>query len=124
VIPIVFAFLFHFGREIIKDMEDIDGDKAAAVNTGAVKYGLNFSRRLATITIGLLIAATLAPYILDIYNEGYLLTVVFGVDIFLIYVIYRLYQTPSQKTYRFISGFMKALMPIGITALFLGSRGL
>ena len=39
LIPAVFAFLINLIREMIKDMEDIKGDKLAGVNTFPIKYG-------------------------------------------------------------------------------------
>jgi len=123
LIPAVFAFLFHFIREIIKDMEDYEADKAESVQTGAVKFGFDVSRTIAIINIITLIAATLSPYIQNIYGFAYLMVVVIGIDIFLLYFIIRLISKPGRKTYRFIAVFMKALMPIGILAAFIGSRG-
>jgi geranylgeranylglycerol-phosphate geranylgeranyltransferase len=123
LIPAAFAFLFHLGREIIKDLEDCEADKAENVLTGAVKYGYKVSSILAIIVILILIAATFAPYISKIYGVGYLIAVLIGTDISLVYIIGRLLLSPKQHTYRFIAGLMKALMPLGILAVFIGSRG-
>jgi len=123
LIPAAFAFLFHLGREIIKDMEDCEADKTEGVLTGAVKYGYSLSRTNAIIVIVVLIAATLVPYIYGTYGPGYLIAVIIGTDISLAYIIARLIISPKQKTYRFIAGMMKALMPLGILAVFIGSRG-
>ena len=71
----------------------------------------------------ILIAATLIPYIRGIYGPGYLITVLIGTDIFLLYFIARLILSPHARTYRFIAGYMKAIMPLGILAVFIGSRG-
>ncbi|MCP4583999.1 MAG: UbiA family prenyltransferase [candidate division Zixibacteria bacterium] len=123
LIPAVLAFLFHFIREIIKDMEDYEADKAEDVQTGAVKFGFEISRTVAIINIITLIAATLSPYIQGIYGFAYLIVVILGIHIFLLYFIARLITSPGHKTYHFIAVFMKALMPIGILAVFIGSRG-
>jgi len=123
LIPVAFAFLFHFIREIIKDMEDREADKTEGVLTGAVKYGYRLSRTMAIIIILILIAATFVPYIYGTYGTGYLIAVIIGTDISLVYIIARLIISPKRKTYRFIVGMMKALMPLGILAVFIGSRG-
>ena len=123
LIPAVFAFLFHFIREIIKDMEDYEADKAYNVQTGAVRYGFKVSRGYAIGLLMMIIIATLMPYLMEIYGLGYLIIVLLGTDIFLLYFIVRLYCHPNKQTYRFISAVMKAVMPLGILAVFAGSRG-
>jgi geranylgeranylglycerol-phosphate geranylgeranyltransferase len=123
-IPAIFALLYNLVREIVKDMEDYETDKAKGIQTGAVKYGLKTSTTIA-VTVGfVMIAATIVPYIFDIYDIGYLIAVVLGVDLFVIYLIFRLLNSPEKSTYGFVARFMKALMPLGLLAIFLGSRGL
>ena len=123
LIPAVFAFLFHLSREIIKDMEDYEADKTEGVLTGAVKYGFGFSRTLAIIVSLFLIAATFVPYISGTYGAGYLIAVIIGTNISLVFIIVCLLISPKRQTYRFLAGMMKALMPLGILAVFIGSRG-
>ncbi len=124
IIPAVYALLFHFAREIIKDIEDVEDDRSMGINTGAVRHGEKTSRIFAIVVIVILFFATFIPYMLDIYNIGYLIAVVLGTDIFLLYFIIRLSGAPSHCTCGFISGMMKAIMPLGLLAILLGSRGL
>jgi len=123
IIPAAFAFLFHFIREIIKDMEDFPHDRESAIATGTVKYGLKISSALAIGISIILIITTLIPFLLGLYKAGYLIMVILGIDIPLIYVAARLLTTPNQSTFRLLSGLMKAIMPLGLFAIFLGSRG-
>lgn len=46
-----FAFMNNFAREIIKDMEDIEGDKKVASKTLPIIYGMSFSRILASVLL-------------------------------------------------------------------------
>jgi geranylgeranylglycerol-phosphate geranylgeranyltransferase len=124
IIPAVFAFLFHLIREIIKDMEDFAQDKEFAINTGVVKYGFGPAKTLALTTAILLITATLIPALIHLYKFGYLLIVILGTDIPLIYILIRLRSAENRQSYRFLSGMMKALMPLGLLAIFLGSRSI
>jgi geranylgeranylglycerol-phosphate geranylgeranyltransferase len=124
LIPAIFAFLFHFIREIIKDMEDHDADKAEGVLTGAVRYGIDFSRNIAILLIVVLIGITIIPYLAGVYHIWYLIAVLAGCDIFLIMIIVTLLISSSPRACRLIAGVMKALMPLGLLAVFLGSRGL
>lgn len=123
LIPAVFAYLFHFIREIVKDMEDYEADKVYDIQTGAVRYGFKVSRGYAVGLMMILIIATLIPYQMKIYGLIYLVMVILGTDIFLLYFIIRLYRRPDKQTYRLISAVMKAVMPLGILAVFVGSRG-
>jgi len=43
----VFAFLINLTREIIKDIEDMEGDKAAGYRTLPLTYGLTITKRVA-----------------------------------------------------------------------------
>ena len=40
-----FAFIITFIREIIKDMEDMEGDQKINANTLAIKYGIEKTRK-------------------------------------------------------------------------------
>jgi geranylgeranylglycerol-phosphate geranylgeranyltransferase len=124
IIPAIFALFFHFIREIIKDMEDFEQDREFLIKTGVVKYGFGAANIIALISSIVLIVATLIPFLLGVYKLGYLITVAICVDIPLIYVTFRLLSAKDASTYRFLSGLMKALMPLGLLAIFLGSRGI
>lgn len=123
IIPAAFAFILHFGREVVKDMEDRDADSSAGLTTGAVKFGLKTSRIIAAVSLACLIAATVIPYLINIYGIGYLIVVIAGADIFLVYVIIRLAVSSSAGAFRTISIILKVIMPLGLLAVFLGSRG-
>ena len=49
-----FAFLSTLVRELVKDMEDLEGDRAAGLRTLPVVYGLAFAKKLALGSLGLL----------------------------------------------------------------------
>jgi len=72
----------------------------------------------------LLIIATSIPFLFNLYKLGYFITVIVFIDIPLIYLTVRLSCAKDTSTYRFLSGLMKALMPLGLLAIFLGSRGI
>jgi geranylgeranylglycerol-phosphate geranylgeranyltransferase len=122
-IPAIFAFLYHLIREIIKDMEDYSSDKEFGIQTGTVKYGMRLSKAITVIVIVFLVGISFIPFYAGIYKAGYLIVVLLGTDIPLVYIAIRLITAENQNVYRFLSGLMKALMPLGILAIFLGSRG-
>lgn len=46
-----FSFILNFGREIIKDIEDIDGDRILSAKTLPLKYGVKYAKVSATIIL-------------------------------------------------------------------------
>jgi geranylgeranylglycerol-phosphate geranylgeranyltransferase len=120
IFPAAFSFLFHFGREVIKDLEDRAGDQAMHARTLPLVYGLGAAQTAATTAFGLLILATLLPFYLGIYNTTYLWIVIGGVDLVLIAAIYLLWKNPIQYRLRQISAMLKADMLIGLAAIYFG----
>ena len=118
--PAGFAFLFHFGREVIKDMEDMEGDKKAGCVTFAIKYGLKSSLYLAICIFGLLVIVTLIPYLRGIYNIYYLIIVIIGVYPVLFYVIYNSWKNPEPGNLNRMSNLLKIDMLVGLLAIYVG----
>jgi 4-hydroxybenzoate polyprenyltransferase len=56
-----FAFISTLMRELIKDMEDVEGDREAGCHTLPVEMGIDYSR---TIVITLAIASVIALWII------------------------------------------------------------
>ncbi len=122
IIPAVFAFMFHFGREVIKDMQDIEGDLMGNAVTFPAKYGFKKSILLVNIIFILLIGVTIVPYILGIYDHGYLLVVIFGVDTLLLYITIRLWQQHQYHHLGRWSFILKIDMLVGLLAIYMGNR--
>ncbi|HIQ50207.1 MAG TPA: digeranylgeranylglyceryl phosphate synthase [Nanoarchaeota archaeon] len=69
------AFVSNIGREIIKDVEDFEGDKKANIKTLAVAIG-KFEASIFSISFMLCsIALAPLPYLLGIFSDAYLLLV-------------------------------------------------
>lgn len=120
IFPAVFSFLFHFGREVIKDIEDQAGDRTMRARTLPLVYGLGAAQAAATVAFIILILATLVPFYLGIYNTTYLWLVICGVDLVLVAAIYLLWKNPIQYRLRQISAVLKADMLIGLAAIYFG----
>jgi geranylgeranylglycerol-phosphate geranylgeranyltransferase len=118
--PAGFAFLFHFGREIIKDMEDIKGDRKTGSVTFAIKFGFLPSLYLTATIFILLILLTLIPYILGIYSIYYMLVVILGVYPVLLYVLYSSWKNPYPDNLNRLSNLLKVDMIVGLLAIYLG----
>jgi geranylgeranylglycerol-phosphate geranylgeranyltransferase len=120
IFPAIFAFLYHFGREIIKDIQDITGDKTEGAKTFAVTYGLRRALWLTTSIFIVLIIVTIIPYILDIYGKSYILIVVIGIYPVIAFVLYRSWKYTISKNLGLMSDILKADMLIGLLAIYLG----
>jgi geranylgeranylglycerol-phosphate geranylgeranyltransferase len=121
LIPAGLAFLFHLGREIIKDAQDMEGDARVGVRSLAVRYGREKGLFVAAVVLSILILATLVPFLTRIYGLGYLMAVIVGVDIPLLYVIRSILSGPTEKKLGMLSGLLKVDMIIGILCILLGA---
>jgi geranylgeranylglycerol-phosphate geranylgeranyltransferase len=118
--PALFAFLFHFGREIVKDIEDIEGDRRDGANTLAVQYGPQIAAWLILFIFVVLVVVTILPYILDIYNILYMTIVILGIYPILVTVWYQTRTNPVPHRMRLMSQILKVDMLIGLAAIYLG----
>lgn len=119
IIPAIFAFLFTTAREIVKDLEDIEGDKRENVKTLA-----NLNPRLAVImTLSFMFCVILCspiPYLLGLYPWQYLVTILLGVDLVLICLGIQLVKNDSKDGYAKIQHWMKWDIFVGLGAIYLG----
>lgn len=76
----IFAFFWNWGREVIKDIIDIEGDKTAGMKTIAVRFGARGAAIIGSLLFGIAIIGTLplilfpkdslfVPYALIIINS-------------------------------------------------------
>lgn len=120
LIPAVFAFLFHLGREILKDVEDLKGDFSFGASTLPIKLGVNFSLGLCSMVFSSLIVLTTFPYFFHLFSLLYLFVVILGVDFIIIYVIWSMWHNPSSSNLHRLSNIMKIDMLVGLAAVYAG----
>jgi len=118
--PGMFAFLANLAREIIKDIEDVEGDSAVGAKTLPVTYGRRAGFLAATIVIVVLILLTILPAIVGVYNSTYLLCVLV-VDLGLAFVGLSFWHDASLSNLRRLSLILKVCMVGGLLAIFVGS---
>lgn len=118
--PALFAFLMHFGREIIKDMEDAEGDKINNAQTLPIQHGFRISKWFVTILFVVLICATLVPYLLNLYGFWYMVTVCIGVNLVLFFITWSMWTNSKKDNLGKLSALLKADMLIGLLAIYLG----
>ncbi|MCD6513410.1 MAG: geranylgeranylglycerol-phosphate geranylgeranyltransferase [Candidatus Odinarchaeota archaeon] len=120
VYPAYFAFILTLGREIVKGIEDYEGDKLHNIKTLAVTKGINYSCYISAILFIILIVTSPLPFVLGEFTIVYLIIAVCFVDIIMFAsIIYLLkYKSKKIKTVRVIS---KGAMFLGILAFLLDS---
>ena len=114
----VFAFLITFIREIVKDIQDIDGDYNAQMKTLPIVLGKS---RAAKIAFGLTVAAIL---ILAFYLNAYLYMQTVAIIYFLIaviapliYIAIKLFSAENKKDFKLISRLLKIVMLLGMLSM-------
>lgn len=120
LIPALFAFLFHLGREIVKDVEDMEADVAQGAKTLPIRIGLRPALICAAGVFGMLAALTPFPFTFGLYRWPYFLVVFCGVDLVLLALMVWLLIAPSPRNLRTASAVLKADMLVGLLAIFLG----
>lgn len=120
LVPALLAFGFTLIRELIKDMADMEGDRAAKLKTFPVRYGLTPSIRLALVFILLLCLGALLPYWMGIYTVRYLIVLVLGIEFPLFLIVFLLMKFPSMRTCRISSQILKGCIFAGLLAVYIG----
>lgn len=112
-----FAFISTLMRELIKDMEDIEGDKEAGCHTLPVEMGIEYSR---TVVIILAIASVTALWIIlfmvpRLY-ESYLTWGYFFLFLTIPYLLlaYKSLKAQTRKQFHQASNLSKIIMLMGI----------
>ncbi|MFH0990516.1 MAG: geranylgeranylglycerol-phosphate geranylgeranyltransferase [bacterium] len=100
IFPTLFAFLINMARELVKDAEDVEGDRLDDAKTFTIRYGIAKTIGLSNIILVVLIVLTLLPYALRIYHGRYLFLVMI-VNMMLIYSILLLHH--HIQRFRFIA---------------------
>ncbi|MFC1585350.1 geranylgeranylglycerol-phosphate geranylgeranyltransferase [Fibrobacterota bacterium] len=71
LVPVVFAFLTTFAREIIKDIQDLDGDTAAGLATFPVRYGPGPAKKVAGLVMVLTLFFLPFPVLMFDYHISF-----------------------------------------------------
>ena len=120
IIPAVFSFVYHLGREIIKDVEDIEGDRKDNIKTFPIEHGATPALKLATVVYIILIVITFIPYLLNIFGIYYLIVVVGVVDLVVVWVLFNMWKNYESKNLSRLSIILKLNMFAGLIAIYCG----
>jgi geranylgeranylglycerol-phosphate geranylgeranyltransferase len=120
LIPAGFAFLFHLGREILKDAQDVAGDRAEGARTLPAAAGVGEALGWAGLFFILLIAASPVPFLAGWYSLVYLIMVALAVDLPLIWVMISWRRDRSPGHLDRLSLVLKLIMCAGLAAILAG----
>lgn len=118
--PFFLAFGFNLIREIVKDIQDMAGDRAVNARTIPLSLGIPATRSLVFILTIILMLGALIPYFAGIYGNYYLLVLIFAVEFPLVYFLYSLSKDSSAENCGRLSSLLKADIFFGLLAIFLG----
>ena len=119
ILPFLFSFIVMFIREIIKDLEDINGDKANYITTLPIVFGERKTIILSIIIMLLLNLIVLIPFLLSFYNMSYLLAVIIGVILPNSYCIIYFIKKRFKYNYRYIQNIYKMITIAGLIIIYL-----
>jgi 4-hydroxybenzoate polyprenyltransferase len=115
----VFAYLVTLIREIVKDIEDREGDQKGNYKTLAIVFG---SEKAKWVAIIIHITAVLFLAVLQYYLYMVGLNLVFwyllaAVQSLFLFVLYYLLQAKTKEDFHFISNALKIIMVAGILSM-------
>lgn len=118
--PTLFSFLLNLGREMLKDLEDVEGDQTFGAQTIPIRFGATVTLALATLVFATMIAATLAPFWTGEYGLTYFLVVTLGTNLPLLYATAQAWRNPTKQNLYRQNTLLKAAMAFGILSVALG----
>lgn len=117
LVPAFLGFFFHLAREILKDIEDVKGDKKDGAKTFPIQYGILNSKILITLLILILITLTIVVFFTENYSYFYLVTVFFTVDLGLVFVLLSAWKNHSPENLNKLNKLLKIGMLFGLLSL-------
>ncbi len=116
----LFAFIINLVREIVKDIQDIDGDHKVGMNTLPIVIGRD---RAKNVVFVLSLAPILAiVYYLSTYLYKHTIVVIYFLVLViapLILVSIKIFNSKTKKEYQFISNLLKIVMLTGMLSMLL-----
>lgn len=115
-----FAFLIALMREIIKDLEDIEGDIIENCRTLPIVLGVNITKTVIIILIAIIIAGVGYVIRMPFFsgNRVFLLYSVFTIQIPLLVMIYFVVKAYTKRRYYVLSTFTKIIMLTGVLSMY------
>jgi 4-hydroxybenzoate polyprenyltransferase len=116
----LFAFMINFIREIIKDIEDVNGDYNQGMNTLPIAIGISRSLKIA-LAFSIIPFISCMLYVKTYFFENNLFFATFYAFAFvlapLLYFIVKILSAKNQKDYHHLSMVLKLILLFGILSI-------
>lgn len=116
VVLFLLSMLATLAREIVKAIEDVEGDRKDGAVTLPVRIGERYSAYIASLAGILAVLLSPIPYIVGLFNENYLFAVALA-DVFFLYAVFLITDRQPAKS----SKYFKVAMFFGLLAFIAGS---
>ena len=114
-----FAFFFHLVREIVKDVQDMEGDRLAGLSSLPLRIGVSRALSMALALYVVMVLLTYVPVLNDWYGRAYEIITVYLVDLPLLVLMIVVRGRPTPRMLAVGSTALKAGMALGLAALVL-----
>tara|TARA_B100001179_G_scaffold120440_1_gene86079 strand:+ start:84 stop:929 length:846 start_codon:yes stop_codon:yes gene_type:complete len=121
IIPCFLAFGLTLVRELVKDIEDMEGDRQSGLITFPIIAGFNRAGKLTALFAVIIGVGALAPYMMGIYSFWYLVFLVLGVETPLVTLVVLFMKSPEKINFSLASKILKISTILGIIAIYCGS---
>ncbi len=124
----ILSLLVCLGREFIKSIQDLKGDKEFNINTIAVKYGVGIAAYSAAAPLILAVILSPLPYVFNLFGFSYLVIIII-VDIMLLVSSFLLIRKirkigDREPIFNFAKKIKESLLVAMVVGLFAFSIGL
>jgi len=114
-----FAFVISLIREVVKDMEDMEGDKRYGCKTIPIAWGIPAGKVFVAVWLVVLIGmiSIVQIYVLQLgwyWGAVYSVLLLFGQ---LVWILRKLYQEQLPKDYHQLSTLIKLVMLAGLLSM-------
>jgi len=114
-----FAFVISLVREVVKDMEDVEGDRKYGCKTMPIVWGFNATKVFVAVWL-IVLVGTLIIVQLYALRLGWWISVIYGLLLIvapLIFIIKKLYYAKTSQDFHRISSLVKFVMFTGILSM-------
>ena len=116
-----FAFIISLVREVVKDIEDRDGDEKYGCRTMPIVWGVNVAKVFAGTWLVVLIGALIIFqfYVLQKAWWELILYSILMIDMPCLWLLRKLYEAQTREQYHLLSNVIKGVMLTGICSMLL-----
>jgi 4-hydroxybenzoate polyprenyltransferase len=116
----IFAFIINFIREIVKDLQDVEGDSNQLMNTLPIFFGVKKTTKLVFVLSSIPIICIIYYINTNLFASGLLYGTLFGLILILAPLLYfttKIWSANNQKDFHHLSTILKWILFFGILSI-------